>query len=190
MPRKERRAKVLAERKQRKKGRTALDGAAFEWMATLLPAAGGRVLEVAADPKGTAALEDKGWRVVPVDAGALLAQGDFAGETVDAVTCWLLEPPRGRADVTGKLAAMGMRTADEARLALQTLVHRLADRVLRPGGVLQIVDHVIDPIDEALAGGRVRLQRAQAKGTSLEFASLDVKPLGAGALVSVRSRKT
>jgi hypothetical protein len=35
----------------------------------------------------------------------------------------------------------------------------------------------------------MRLQRAQAKGTTLEFASIDAKPFGRGALVSVRSRK-
>jgi hypothetical protein len=189
MPRKERRAKVLADRKLVKKGRSPLGEPLYAWMASLLPTPAGRVLEVAAHPKGTAALESKGWRVVAVDAGALLAQGDFAGQQVDAVTCWLIESPRGQHDVAEKLRAMGMRTADEARLALQTLVHRLADRVLRPGGVLQIVDLVEESFDEALAAGRVRLQRAQAKGTTLEFAAIDAKPLRAGALVSVRSRK-
>jgi len=118
----------------------------------------------------------------------VLAPGVFSGEPVDAVTCWLLEVPK-RADVAARLDAMGLRTEQEARLALQTLVYRLADRVLRPGGILQLVDRTEEPFDESLATGMMRLQRAQAKGTSLEFASMDAKPFGRGALVSVRSRK-
>jgi hypothetical protein len=189
MARKERRAKVLAERKIQKKIKPPPPGELFGWMAGLLPAGGGRVLEVGPHLPGTLALEERGWRVVPLDAGAVLAPGEFHGETVDAVTCWLLEVPRGRPAVAEKLDAMGLRTADETRLALQTLVYRLADRVLRPGGVLQVVDKVSHPLDEALATGVMRLQRAQAKGTTMEFASMDAKPVGRGALVSVRSRK-
>ncbi len=105
------------------------------------------------------------------------------------MTCWLLEPPSGSAAAAEKLRAMGLRTADEARLALQTLVYRLADRVLRDGGVLQVVDRFPEPFDEARSTGIVRLQRAQARGTSLEFASMDARSQGDGVLVSVRSRK-
>jgi len=189
MTRKERRAKVLAERKQQKKAKPPPAGELYGWMAGLLPPGGGRVLEVGPHLSGTMALEERGWHVVPVDAGAVLAKGEFQGEPVDAVTCWLLETPKGIPAVTEKLQAMGLRTADETRLALQTLVYRLADRVLRPGGVLQVVDKVGHQLDEALATGVMRLQRAQAKGTTLEFASIDAKPVGGGALVSVRSRK-
>jgi hypothetical protein len=189
MARKERRKQVLAERKLRKKDKAVLSDELFAWMAGLLPATGGSVLEVGAGSPGQqAALEARGWRVVIADAGAVLAPGVFGGEPVDAVTCWLLEVPR-RPDVAARLDAMGLRTEDEARLALQTLVYRLADRVLRPGGVLQIVDRTTDAFDESLATGVMRLQRAQAKGTALEFASIDAKPFGRGALVSVRSRK-
>ena len=189
MARKERRAKVLAERKQQKKVKPPSLGELYGWMAGLLPPGGGRVLEVGPHLPGTMALEERGWHVVPVDAGAVLAPGEFHGQTVDAVTCWLLEAPRGMPAVTEKLSAMGLRTPDETRLALQTLVYRLADRVLRPGGLLHVVDRVGNQLDEALATGVMRLQRAQAKGTTLEFASIDAKPAGRGALVSVRSRK-
>jgi hypothetical protein len=189
MPRKERRKQILGERKLRKKDKAVLGDEAFAWMAGLLPASGGSVLEVGAGTPGQqAALEARGFRVVIADAGAVLAPGAFSGEPVDAVTCWLLEVPR-RPDVAARLDAMGLRTQDEARLALQTLVYRLADRVLRPGGVLQVVDRTPEAFDESLATGVMRLQRAQAKGTSLEFASIDAKPFGRGALVSVRSRK-
>ena len=95
-----------------------------------------------------------------------------------------------RSEVVEKLRAMGLRTPDEHRLAVQTLVYRLADRVLRPGGVLQVVDRTLEPFGEALATGMMRLQRAQARGTALEFAAIDARPEADGALVSVRSRKT
>jgi hypothetical protein len=189
MARKERRKQVLAERKLRKKDKAVLTDELFAWMAGLLPASGGSVLEVGVGSPGQqAALEGRGLRVVPADAAAVLAPGVFSGEHVDAVTCWLLEVPK-RPDVTARLDAMGLKTQDEARLALQTLVYRLADRVLRPGGILQVVDRTAEPFDESLATGVMRLQRAQAKGTALEFASIDAKPFGRGALVSVRSRK-
>ncbi len=190
MPRRERRKQVLAERKLRKKDRGVLGDELYAWMAGLLPGGGGAVLEVGAGSPGQqAALEGRGWRVVIADAAAVLAPGAFQGEPVDAVTCWLLEVPR-RAEITERLDAMGLKTEDEARLALQTLVYRLADRVLRPGGILQVVDRTAEPFDESLATGVMRLQRAQAKGTALEFASIDAKPFGRGALVSVRSRKS
>lgn len=159
-------------------------------MAGLLPPRGGTVLEVGGRVDGTLALEKHGWRAVAVDADAVLAQGAFEGEEVDAVTCWMLEAPVGSGAGAEKLRAMGLRTADEARLALQTLVYRLADRVLRPGGVLQVVDRFPEVLDEARSTGIVRLQRAQSRGTSMEFAAMDARPHGGGVLVSVRSRKT
>jgi hypothetical protein len=193
MPRRERRIQQLAERKRRKKDGAPADGESYAWMAGLLPppraGRGGCVLEVGAERGSTSALVANGWKVVPVEAGAALAQGSFAGEPVDAVTCWLLDLRGAKPEVVEKLRAMGLRTPDEHRLAVQTLVYRLADRVLRPGGVLQVVDRTLEPFGEALATGMMRLQRAQAKGTALDFAAIDARPEVDGALVSVRSRK-
>jgi hypothetical protein len=192
MARKERRAAQLAERRKRKKEGPVSGTSPAEqygWMAGLLPAGGGRVLEVGAEARGTAALEKRGWQVVEVEPGAVLAPGDFAGERVDAVTCWLLDLRAARPAVAEKLHAMGLRTPEENRLAVLTLIYRLADRVLRPQGLLQVVERTREPFGESLAAGMVRLQRAQSKGTTLEFASLDSRPEGAGALVSVLSRK-
>jgi hypothetical protein len=190
MPRKERRVQQLAERKHRKKVGGPADGASYAWMAGLLPGrAGACVLEVGAERQGTSALVANGWKAVPVEHGAVLAQGTFSGEPVDAVTCWLLDLRAAKPEVVEKLRAMGLRTPDEHRLAVQTLVYRLADRVLRPGGVLQVVDRMHEAFGEALATGMMRLQRAQSKGTTLEFAAIDARPDPAGALVSVRSRK-
>jgi hypothetical protein len=194
MPRRERRIQQLAERKRRKKDGAPADAESYAWMAGLLPPGragrGGCVLEVGAERGSTSALVANGWKVVPVEAGAALVQGSFAGEPVDAVTCWLLDLRGARPEVVEKLRAMGLRTPDEHRLAVQTLVYRLADRVLRPGGVLQVVDRTLEPFGEALATGMMRLQRAQARGTALEFAAIDARPEADGALVSVRSRKT
>jgi hypothetical protein len=189
MARRERRAKQLAERKREKKGRALVDEAAFAWMAGLLPPRGGTVLEVGVERRGSEALAKHGWRVVPVETGAVLAPGGYTGEPVDAVTCWLLDLRGARPDVLERLDAMGLRTADERKLAVQTLVYRLADRVLRAGGVLQVVDRFHEPFGESLATGMMRLQRAQAKGTVLEFVSIDARPDQVGAIVSVRSRK-
>jgi hypothetical protein len=192
MARRERRIQQLAERKRRKKEGAPADGESYAWMAGLLPGrsgSGGCVLEVGAERQGTSALVAHGWRVVPVEAGAVLTEGSFSGEPIDAVTCWLLDLSAARPEVVEKLRAMGLHTPDEHRLAVQTLVYRLADRVLRPGGVLQVVDRTREPFGEALATGMMRLQRAQARGTTLEFAAIDARPEEGGALVSVRSRK-
>jgi hypothetical protein len=193
LTRSERRASQLAERRKRKKEGPPASGTSpaehYAWMAGLLPMGGGRVLEVAAEARGTAALEVRGWQVVAVEPGAVLAPGNFAGERVDAVTCWLLDLRAARPAGAEKLRAMGLRTPEENRLAVLTLVYRLADRVLRPQGLLQVVERTREPFGESLAAGMVRLQRAQSQGTTLEFASLDARPEGAGALVSVLSRK-
>src|SRR5579859_2113829 len=202
MPRNERRAKQLADRKARKKAAVRAPAPPsptgrppagvteqYAWMAALLGAARGRVLEVGAEARGTAALEARGWRVVEVDTGEVLAPCGFTGEPVDAVTCWLLDLRSAKPAVVEKLHAMGLRTPEEHRLAVQTLVYRLADRVLRPLGLLQVVERTHEPFGQSLAAGMVRLQRAQSRGTTLEFASLDAQPVGAGALVSVLSRK-
>jgi hypothetical protein len=190
VPRKQRRVQVLAERKREKKARGGASPEDYRWMAGLLPSPAGQVLEVGVAPeKATEALTTRGWRVVPIDTAEVLAEGAFEGDRIDAVTCWLLDVTRAKPDALARLKAMGLKTTDEHRLAVQTLVYRLADRVLKAGGVLQVVDRTREPIGEALAAGMVRLQRAQSRGTSLEFLSLDSHPLESGALVSVRSRK-
>jgi hypothetical protein len=189
MARKERRAQALAERRQAKKTRGAAGSDLYTWMAERLPAGGGRVLQVGADARSTAALVARGWKVAPIEAAAVLAEGAFGGEPVDAVTCWLLDLRDARLAAMEKLKAMGLRTEDEKRLAVVTLVYRLADRVLRVGGTLQVVERMNEVFGEALAAGMVRVQRAQAKGTGLGFVALDARPEVGGAVVSVRSRK-
>jgi hypothetical protein len=52
-----------------------------------------------------------------------------------------------------------------------------------------VVERMNEVFGEALAGGMVRLQKAQAKGTGLGFVAIDARPEVGGAVVSVRSRK-
>jgi SAM-dependent methyltransferase len=118
---------------------------------------------------------------------ALLAAGPF-----DAVTCWLLDAHAARLRES-KVRAIGIRTADEYRIGVERLVYRLADKVLREGGVLHVVDRApgtshppAAALSEAAAQGVLRLRAAMAQGTSLELLSLDTRE----SLVSVRSRRT
>src|ERR1700722_16759506 len=112
MARKERRAVQLADRKRKKKAGSLVDGEAYAWMAGLLQGVRGSgcVLEVGTDRSGTAALVAKGWRTVPVETTAVLAQGSFLGEPVDVVTCWLLDLRAAGPEVGDKVRAMGLRT--------------------------------------------------------------------------------
>jgi hypothetical protein len=69
-------------------------------------------------------------------------------------------------------------------------VYRLADKVLRAGGVLEVVDRVAQGpgaarLSEAAAQGLLRVRAAMAQGTSLELVSLDTR----GTFVSIRSRR-
>jgi len=117
-------------------------------------------------------------------AAALARSGPF-----DAVTCWLLDSHEARMRHAGVLS-VGIAGPEEHRLGMQRLAYRLADKVLRRGGVLHVVDRVPRTTDalrltEAAAQGLLRLRDAMADGTSLELVSLDVRDF----LVSVRSRR-
>jgi SAM-dependent methyltransferase len=107
----------------------------------------------------------------------------------DAVTCWLVDSHEARLRHTG-VRAVGIATLSEYRLGMQRLVYRLADRVLRPGGVLHVVDRAPQGatgqrLTEAGAQALLRLREKMAEGTSLELLSLDARDF----LVSVRSRR-
>src|ERR1700679_3086047 len=101
LARRERRVKELAERKRRKKAGGAAGLEDYAWMASLLPRGGGAGgLEVGTAREG---------------ARAVLAQGDFTGEPVGAVTCWLLDLRTAKPEVVEKLRAMGLQTPEEHR---------------------------------------------------------------------------
>jgi hypothetical protein len=136
------------------------------------------------------------------EARTVLLEGDLIGDDeltaalqaagpFDAVTCWLLDTHAARLR-DSKVRAIGIRTADEYRIGIQRLVYRLADKVLREGGVLHVVDRApqaagqpAQALSEAAAQGVLRLRAAMAQGTSLELLSLDARDV----LVSVRSRR-
>jgi len=130
----------------------------------------------------------------------LLIEGDLAADPgltralvdagpFDAVACWLIDTHDARVQDT-RIRSIGIRDAAEYRLGMQRLVYLLSDTVLRPGGVLQIVDDVAESrtpvrVSEAMAAGLLRLRSGLARGTSLELLSLDTR----GSLVSIRSRR-
>jgi hypothetical protein len=136
------------------------------------------------------------------EAAAVLVEGDVIGDDelraaliaagpFDAVTCWLLDTHGARLR-DERVRAIGMRTTEEYRIGVQRLVYRLADRVLRAGGILHVVDRAPLPdqrpspaLSEESAQGVLRLRAAMAQGTSLELMSLDTRDF----LVSVRSRR-
>jgi hypothetical protein len=115
---------------------------------------------------------------------ALVRAGPF-----DAAACWLLDMHGARLQ-HARIRAIGMRNADEYRIGMQRLVYKLADKVLRVGGVLQLIDRVAPgptaaALSEAAAQGLLRVRAAMAQGTSLQLLSLDTR----GPFVSLRSRR-
>ncbi len=97
---------------------------------------------------------------------ALQASGPF-----DAVTIWLTGVHMLRqfhADVAGS----GITSDRSHRLYVQNAVYELADRVLRPGGLLQVADRGQVPDTELLRVDLIQAHREQASVTSLEVGSL------------------
>jgi SAM-dependent methyltransferase len=133
-----------------------------------------------------------------IQASLVLMEGDIAADSgltqavvdagpFDAVACWLLDTHDARSR-DARIRTIGIRGAEEYRLGMQRLVYLLSDTVLRPGGVLQIVDdvpggHGGGGLSVAAAEGLVRLQRGMARGTALQLLSIDTR----GSLVSTRS---
>ena len=79
----------------------------------------------------------------------------------DAVTVWLIGSHRLRYhecdNFSGKITSPG-----EYRLYVQNTAYRLADHVLKPGGVLQIVDRGEPPTSDLLRNDNLNSHRQQA----------------------------
>ena len=130
----------------------------YAWMAGLLPRPRRRgcVLEVGADRNGTAALVERGldawcrWRRRPCWRRASSRRRAGRRRHVLAAR----GAPRGASRRWSRSCApWACARPRRHRLAVQTLVYRLADRVLRPGGVLQMVDRMIEPFGEVAGHG-------------------------------------
>ncbi|MFA7891943.1 class I SAM-dependent methyltransferase [Pseudomonas putida] len=84
----------------------------------------------------------------------------------DAIACWLL----GTHDARGHNAAVDlalMPTAYEHRIFVQNRVYEIADRILRSGGVLSVIDRAQTPTTQDIVDKLLQHHREQASVTSL-----------------------
>jgi SAM-dependent methyltransferase len=91
---------------------------------------------------------------------------------VDLVTIWLIGTHMQR-DRCSDLDRLGIRSSGEYRLVVQNQVYKLAGRVLRPNGVLQVVDRGEVPRSRALQADFIAAHLDQAASTSLSFTDFE-----------------
>jgi hypothetical protein len=113
--------------------------------------------------------------------GVLLLAGDILadpelwgwlseGEPFDAVVCWLIGTHSAR-PLNVAVSEYAVKSSGKYRLRVQNKTYKLADMVLRAGGVLHIVDRGELPSDENsehLTQDKTNSHRDQAGVTSLE----------------------
>ena len=97
-----------------------------------------------------------------------------AAPLFDAVTVWLIGTYMMRRSCRS-LASLGIADGSDYRLRVQNQVYEIADRVLRPGGWLHVVDRGEPPCTPALRNDLLDSHRAQAEPTSLEVFALDYR---------------
>lgn len=90
----------------------------------------------------------------------------------DAVMVWLIGTHFLRNECVN-IAPLKIQSSGEYRLSVQNIVYELADKVLRSGGVLQIVDRGEVPATDELKQDFLNAHGEQASVTSLEVKSLD-----------------
>lgn len=137
-------------------------------------------------------LDDNAYRLDYRDIGdapkadCLLIEGDALGDPklerwlkaqprFDSVACWLL----GTHNARGHNVAVDTRlmpTAFEHRIFVQNSVYELADEVLRPGGILNVIDRGQTPDTAFLRNAILDGHRDQASVTSLQVEKLEHTP--------------
>lgn len=100
---------------------------------------------------------------------ALIDSGPY-----DLVTVWLIGSHLLRHECEN-IASLRISSSGEYRLRVQNKVYQLADEILRPGGVLQVVDRGEPPDTDVLKNDIIRAHREQASSTSLEFVDLQYR---------------
>lgn len=93
----------------------------------------------------------------------------------DSIACWLL----GTHDARGHNIAIDlamMPTSREHRIYVQNNVYEVADRILRPGGILTVIDRTETPSTQALIEKIMEHHREQASVTSLVVQRVDHVP--------------
>ncbi|MBF8725307.1 class I SAM-dependent methyltransferase [Pseudomonas putida] len=120
------------------------------------------------------------------EADCLLIEGDALNDPAleawlerqpkfDAVACWLL----GTHDARGHNAAVDlalMPTAYEHRIFVQNRVYEIADRILRSGGVLSVIDRAQTPTTQDMVEKLLQHHREQASVTSLVVQPVEYTP--------------
>lgn len=120
------------------------------------------------------------------EADCLLIEGDALNDPAleawlerqpkfDAVACWLL----GTHDARGHNAAVDlglMPTAYEHRIFVQNRVYEIADRILRSGGVLSVIDRAQTPTTQDMVDKLLQHHREQASVTSLVVQPVEHTP--------------
>jgi SAM-dependent methyltransferase len=97
-----------------------------------------------------------------------------ASERFDAVTIWLTGTHMMRKS-NANVMKRSIRSEGSHRLYVQNKVYELADQLLKPGGVLQVVDRGEAPTSELLREDDLRAHREQASVASLQVMDLKYK---------------
>lgn len=107
----------------------------------------------------------------------LLVEGDVLGDTnlitwleaenrFDAVVCWLIGTHKAR-PASSAVRRSGIGSVGEYRLLVQNTVYELADHLLRPAGMLNVIDRGEHPLSDILRTDAYRGHCDQAGPTSL-----------------------
>lgn len=108
------------------------------------------------------------------------------GGQFDAVTIWLTGAHLLRGHNAYSIHR-GAKSEKDLRIILQNEVYELADRVLRPGGILQVVDRAEAPTTDVLRGEYFKAHGEQAEPTTLKVKEVTYRlwssPAGAPTLL-------
>jgi SAM-dependent methyltransferase len=114
----------------------------------------------------------------PPEMGALLIEGDILNDPAltkwlrdqrpfDAVVCWLIGSHKARPK-NAVFEELKIHSSGGYRLCVQNTVYELADQILRPGGVLHIVDRGEPLVTSLLREDMLNSHRDQASVTNLQ----------------------
>ena len=152
-----------------------------------LETTGGRVI---AESRENITTNEQGYNIsyirpkaIPVEQGALLLEGDIiddpsliewlsVGRSIDAIVCWLIGSHNAR-ELNSLFLTKRVRNPGEYRLCVQNRVYEIADKLLRLGGILHIVDRGEDISQEFLREDVEHAHRDQASVTTLIVESIE-----------------